>query len=203
MFLGKALDTAFDELGEIAPAGFAAGLKLRFSGPALVRDTYPSEWKEHYAESLMAYWDPVVVWSLTNTGHRRWSELNIPDPMNIMGKAAEYGMNYGVVVSLGKISKRSLLGFARSDREFTDEEIHHAVDVFTRIHDLVTESKSLTKNQADALRLIAGGDLHSAASEKLGISESALKARLKSARTRMNARSTAEAITRAKEQNLL
>ena len=203
MFLGKELDTAFEELGKIAPAGYAAGLKLRFSGPALVRDTYPVEWKEHYAESLMAYWDPVVVWALANIGHKRWSELRIPDPMNVMKKASEYGINYGVVISLGKISKRSMLGIARSDREFTDEEIRHAVKVFTHIHELVTESKTLTNNQAEALRLIAGGDLHSAASEKLGISESALKARLKSARTRLNARSTAEAITRAKEQNLL
>lgn len=203
MFLGKVLDTAFEELGEIAPAGYAAGLKLRFSGPALVRDTYPPAWKEHYAESLMAYWDPVVVWSLANTGHKRWSELRIPDPMNVMNKAREYGINYGVVISLGKISKRSMLGISRSDREFTDEEIQRAIEIFTHIHELVTEAKSLTKNQVEALKLIAGGDLHSAASAKLGISESALKARLKAARQRLSARSTAEAITRAKEQNLL
>jgi len=203
MFLGKVLDTAFEELGEIAPAGYAAGLKLRFSGPALVRDTYPPAWKEHYAESLMAYWDPVVVWSLANTGHKRWSELRIPDPMNVMNKAREYGINYGVVISLGKISKRSMLGISRSDREFTDEEIQRTIEIFTHIHELVTEAKSLTKNQAEALKLIAGGDLHSAASAKLGISESALKARLKAARQRLSARSTAEAITRAKEQNLL
>jgi len=203
MFLGKSLDAAFDELNEIAPAGFAAGLKLRFTGPALVRGTYPDEWQEHYADSLMAFWDPVVVWALANTGHKRWSELKIPDPMNVLKQAGEYGMKYGVVISLGKLSKRSLLGIARSDREFTDEEIRHATEIFTHIHTLVTESKTLTKNQADALRLIAGGDLHTAASEKLGISESALKARLKSARIRLNARSTAEAITRAKEQNLL
>lgn len=203
MFLGEALDTDFKELGEIAPAGYAAGLKLRFSGPALVRDTYPLEWTEHYAESLMAFWDPVVVWSLANTGNKRWSALKIPDPMGIMKQARAYGLNYGVAISLGKLSKRSLLGIARSDREFTDEEIRHAVEIFTRIHELVVESKSLTPNQADALRLIAGGDLHTAASNKLGISESALKARLRSVRIRLNARSTAEAITRAKEHNLL
>ncbi len=203
MFLGEEIDSAFQELDILAPAGFAAGLKLRFSGPALVRETYPAKWKEHYAESLMAYWDPVVVWALANTGHVRWSDLSIPDPMGVLKQAREYDIHFGVVISLGKISKRSMLGMARSDREFTDEEIRRATEIFTKIHQLVTEKRSLTFNQAEALRLIAGGDLHSAASEKLGISESALKARLKSARAKMGARSTAEAITRAKEQNLL
>ena len=203
MFIGEALDAAFEELDEIAPAGYAAGLKLRFSGPALVRDTYPAKWTKHYAESLMAFWDPTVVWALANTGHARWSALKIPDPMGVMKQARAHGLNYGVVISLGKLSKRSLLGLANSEREFEDKEINQALDVFTRIHELVTDSKFLTKSQLEALRLIAGGDLHTAASDKLGISESALKARLKSARIRLNARSTAEAIIRAKEHNLL
>jgi len=203
MFFGETLDAAFEELNEVAPAGYAAGLKLRFSGPALVRSTYPAEWTKQYEESLMAFWDPVVVWTLANTGHKRWSALNVPDPLKVMTLAREHGLNYGVVLSLGKLSKRSLLGIARSDREFTDEEINQALRIFTRIHKVVTESKTLTENQLEALRLIAGGDLISAASNKLGISESAIKARLKSARIRLNARSTAEAITRAKEHNLL
>ncbi len=202
MFLGEALDTAFEELGKVAPAGYAAGLAFRVSGPAFVRITYPTEWKKHYGDGLMAFWDPVVIWSLANTGHKRWSALKIPDPMKVMQQARAYGLNFGVAISLGRIPKRSLLGIARSDREFTDEEIRHAIKIFTRVHELVTEAKSLTPNQAEALRLIAGGDLHSAASDKLGISESALKARLRSVRLRLDARSTAEAIMRAKEYNL-
>ncbi|KPU83303.1 hypothetical protein JI58_09340 [Marinosulfonomonas sp. PRT-SC04] len=203
MFTGETLDAAFNELDDIAPAGYAAGLKLRFSGPALVKGTYPAEWTAHYGDSLMAFWDPVVVWSLANTGHIRWSALKIPDPMGVMKQARAHGLKYGVVIALGKLSKRSLLGIARSDREFSDEEISRAVAVFTKIHDIVTESKFLTESQLEALRLIAGGDLYSEAANKLGISESALKARLKAARTRLNARSTVEAITRAKDHNLL
>lgn len=203
MFTGETLDAAFAELDKISPAGYAAGLKLRFTGPALVRDTYPDKWTKHYADRLMAFWDPVVVWALANTGHSRWGDLKVPDPMGVMEEAAKHDLNYGVVISLGKLSKRSLLGIARPDREFTDDEINQALEVFTRIHNIVIESKVLTENQLEALRLIAGGDMISAAANKLGISESALKARLKTARTRLNARSTAEAITRAKEHNLL
>ncbi|MEY4872948.1 MAG: hypothetical protein RLZZ563_2278, partial [Pseudomonadota bacterium] len=44
---------------------------------------------------------------------------------------------------------------------------------------------------------------HAAAAEKLGISESALKARITSARIRLMARTTAEAIQRAKDYRLI
>ena len=61
----------------------------------------------------------------------------------------------------------------------------------------------LTKAQIEALRCIAGGDRHAAAAAKLGISESALKARITSARVRLMARTTAEAIQRAKDYRLI
>jgi len=63
--------------------------------------------------------------------------------------------------------------------------------------------ESLTPAQIQALRLIAAGDRHAAAAAKLGISESALKARLNAARQRLLARTTAEAIQRAKDYRLL
>ena len=59
------------------------------------------------------------------------------------------------------------------------------------------------KAQIEALRLIADGDRHTAAAAKLGISESALKARLSSARVRLGARTTAEALKKAREFRLL
>jgi LuxR family transcriptional regulator len=61
----------------------------------------------------------------------------------------------------------------------------------------------LTKAQVEALRCIAQGDRHAAAAAKLGISESALKARLTAARHNLMARTTAEAIQRAKDYRLL
>jgi LuxR family transcriptional regulator len=61
----------------------------------------------------------------------------------------------------------------------------------------------LTVAQVEALRCIADGDRHAAAAAKLGISESALKARLTSARLRLMARTTAEALQRAKEYGLM
>ena len=59
------------------------------------------------------------------------------------------------------------------------------------------------KAQIEALKCIAGGDRIAAAAAKLGISESALKARITSARIRLMARTTAEAIQRAKDYRLM
>jgi LuxR family transcriptional regulator len=68
---------------------------------------------------------------------------------------------------------------------------------------LTEPPEELTRAQIEALRCIAGGDRHAAAAAKLGISESALKARITSARIRLMARTTAEAIQRAKDYRLI
>jgi LuxR family transcriptional regulator len=71
------------------------------------------------------------------------------------------------------------------------------------LHEISEPQTQLTQAQIQALRCIAGGDRHAAAAARLGISESALKARLVSARERLMARTTSEAIQKAKEIKLL
>jgi LuxR family transcriptional regulator len=71
------------------------------------------------------------------------------------------------------------------------------------MHDLSEPPARLSKAQADALKCIAEGDRHAAAAARLGISESAFKARLTSARQKLMARTTAEAVPRAKEYGLI
>ena len=131
------------------------------------------------------------------------SEIAIPDPFDILGQAKEFGMIYGFAVSCGPIKSRTIASAARADREFTDEEIEEFAAIIRNLHDLTEPPTSLSKAQIDALRCIADGDRHAAAAAKLKISESALKARLNSARQRLLARTTAEAIQRARDYRLL
>ena len=112
-------------------------------------------------------------------------------------------MIYGFAVSCGPIKSRTIASAARADREFTDEEIEEFAAIIRNLHDLTEPPTSLSKAQIDALRCIADGDRHAAAAAKLKISESALKARLNSARQRLLARTTAEAIQRARDYRLL
>ena len=72
-----------------------------------------------------------------------------------------------------------------------------------QLHDITEPPTSLTDAQIEALRCIANGDRHAAAAARLGISESALKARLAAARTALLARTTTEAIQRARDYRLL
>lgn len=197
------LDLGLARLRRLAPKGYALGLHIRFASAHIMIQTYDPEWVERYTQSGHMLSDPVVLWGFANTGAERWSALNQPDPNDIMGLAAEFGLNYGVAVAVGELSSRSIGGFARSDREFTDAEIAQIHDTVRLLHKESTPPESLTKGQRSALRLLATGSRHAEAAALLGISESALKARLKSARERLFARTTAEAIQRAREYNLL
>lgn len=165
--------------------------------------TYPEEWSEFYSANGYALRDPTIAWGFSTTGACRWSNLPVPDPFNILKDAAEHGLTFGLTVSHGPINSRTIASFARSDRETTDDEISEISTTVRRLHEITEPPASLTKAQKEALRCIAEGDRHAAAAAKLGITESAFKARLISVRERLMARTTAEALQRAKEYRLL
>ncbi|MCR8726578.1 autoinducer binding domain-containing protein [Frigidibacter sp. ROC022] len=193
----------FSDLERMAPLGYSAGLHIRFAAPLVYVRTYHEAWQKRYDENAYALRDPAVFWGLGVKGATRWSEIKLPDPFNILGQARRYGLTYGMVVSFGPITSRSIVGMARSDREFSDSEIDAAKDIVRQLHEAAEPPTELTKAQVEALRLLADGYRHTAAAAKLGISESALKARLLAARTRLRARTTAQAIRKAREYRLL
>ena len=203
MSVSSQMDLLLAELGALAPCGYTVGLHIRYASPLVYIKTFNPEWQKIYDDNAYALRDPTVFWGLGVRGATRWSAINLPDPFNIMEQARAYGLVYGAVISCGPITSRSIVGIARDDREFTDAEIERAVEIVNRLHDLAEPPTELTVAQVEALRLLSDGYRHTAAAAKLGISESALKARLKSARTRLGARTTAEAIRKAREYRFL
>lgn len=199
----NSIETELASLTRLAPAGYLLAFHIRFAVPLVKFQTYRQDWIDHYTAQAYQLRDPMVAWGFTQKGATRWSTLGIPDPFGILKEAAEYGMPFGACVACGPILSRSICGFARADREFTDTEIESLQDIVSRLHAITEPPESLTQAEKDALRLIAAGDRHAAAAAKLGISESALKARLNSARQRLMARTTAEALQRAQEYRLL
>lgn len=193
----------FAKLDAASPKGYAAGLHIRFAAPLISDSTYDEKWTEHYTMNAYGLRDPIIGWGLSCEGVIRWSELELPDPFDIWGQAAEYGLKYGLAISCGPMQSRTIVGVAREDREFTIHEAEHIAGIVRTLHEIAEPKTELTKAQLQALRCIADGDRHAAAAAKLGISESALKARLVSARDRLLARTTSEAIQRAKEYRLL
>ncbi len=203
MNLVPELNRLLEKLRATAPQGYAVGLHIRFAAPLITAHTYSEEWLEVYTMNAYALRDPMISWGLSTTGTSRWSEMTIPDPFGIMVQAKEYGLVYGAGIACGPVRSRTIVGVARSDREYTDTEIADVERIVLTMHELSEPPTELTKAQVDALRCIAGGDRHAAAAAKLGISESALKARLASARDRLLARTIPEAIQRAKDYRLL
>lgn len=197
------LQENFDALSNLTPVGFSAGLHIRFAAPLIYVRTYDEKWTKVYDENAYALRDPLVFWGLGLKGHTRWSAIRLPDPFNILGQARSHGLAYGVVISCGPITSRTIVGLAHNEREFTDEEIAQTVKIVHNLHLAAEPPTELTPAQIEALRLLADGDRHAAAAAKLGISESAFKARLQSARVRLGARTTAQALKKAREYQLI
>jgi LuxR family transcriptional regulator len=197
------IDQELRKLGRLAPQGFYIGLHIRFTSPLMSFQTYDQTWINHYTENGYVLRDPMTAWGFSTTGHIRWSDEKLLDPFGLFDEAAGYGLKYGVTFAQGPIRSRTVASFARDDREFNDHEISTIGVIVSRLHTMTQPPDELTRAQVEALKCIAGGDRHAAAAAKLGISESALKARLASARVRLMARTTAEAIQRAKDYHLL
>lgn len=197
------INAGLKKLGQMAPAGYFVALHIRFAAPLMQFQTYPEAWSNHYSMNGYALRDPIIAWGFSTTGASRWSRMPVPDPFGILKEAGDFGLVYGLAVSCGPISSRTIAGVAQKTREFKDDEIAEIATVVKRLHDITEPPESLTKAQIEALRCVAEGDRHAAAAAKLGISESAFKARLISVRERLMARTTAEALQRAKEYRLL
>lgn len=192
-----------NELGDLAPAGYFVALHIRFAAPLMTFQTYPQAWTDHYTQNAYALRDPLIAWGISRTGATRWRDIDIPDPFNIMDQARTYGLVYGVSISCGPMTSRTVAGIARADRDFTDEEIAELSGVILRLHTETEPPDNLTGAEIEALKVVGSGERYAAGAARLGISESALKARLTAARRKLFARTSAEAIQRAKDYRLI
>ncbi|MBJ3764473.1 autoinducer binding domain-containing protein [Maribius pontilimi] len=203
MFDRNRFDAELKKLNEHAQAGYFLALHIRFTSPLMFFQTYSPEWTKQYTERGYVLRDPMTAWAFASTGATRWSNRKIPDPFRIFAEAKKFGLKYGVTVSTGPITSRTVCSVARSDRELTDAEIEDITGLIQIYHSMADPHVRLTGAQLAALKCVADGHRHTAAAAILGISESALKLRLSGVRDKLMARTTAEAIQRAKDYNLL
>lgn len=196
-------DAEIAKLDPFAEAGYFLALHIRFTSPMMFFHTYDPAWIKQYTENGYVLRDPMTAWSFATSGATRWSNPSIPDPFKIFAAARKFGLRFGATMSVGPVLSRSVCSVARSDREFHDDEIAQMGAIVQRLHEMVEPTMRLTKAQHEALKMIADGHRHARAAAELGISESALKVRLAAARERLMARTTAEAVQRAKDYNLL
>lgn len=187
----------------MCPAGYYIGMHINFTLPSYATSTYPMSWIQIYADSQYSFMDPTAFWARSSDpGIWRWSELHVPDPQGIMRQAAEHGLIYGAIATTGNRKRPSILGFARSDREYTDEEIQRLYALSLDLHNESQPVDKLTPPLVTALHLAAQGFRSAEAAFALGISESGYKQRLQRAKAQIMAKTTAEAIQKAKDMKL-
>jgi len=196
-------DGAKSVLSNFATRGYFAAMHIRFTRPLFQEQTLPADWVEHYTAGGLFLRDPAMAWGYAHIGYTRWSEITLPDAAGIFAQAREFGLNFGVVVAHGPPDTRSIVILARHDREATAGEMMSLHRAVVDWHTYLRPSYDLTPAQIAALKAIADGGRQADVAEMLGISVSALKARLAAARASLGAKTINEAIKIARDYRLL
>jgi LuxR family transcriptional regulator len=123
-------------LASISPAGFAIGLHLEFTTSKYIFQHYAKSWMEEYSRRGLILVDPTVRWGIQNEGWIRWSELAASDQGGVLNAAAEFGLKYGVSISIVGASSRTLGSFASPEREFTEGEIAQLTACLAEMHEV-------------------------------------------------------------------
>ena len=195
-----------DDVRAISNSGYYIALRVGFAFPLEEVNELPPAWVEHYTKLRFMLHDPVIRWVYSNTGAVRWSENELEDPMRVLDQAQTFGLRYGVAVScIDDMSEgqRSFGHFARSDREFEQDEIAGLYNHVLTQHQEKAPPTNLTNAELEALRMVRDGLRLKQIAHDLGVSEGAVKQRLKNAKTKLGAHTSTQAAVMAGKFGLL
>ena len=194
------------DVAALAPVGHYLALWVGFAFPVEEVNKLPVAWVEEYTRNGYMLFDPLLRWVYSEVGACRWSEVTQPDQRRVMSRAQAHGLEFGLVVSIldaGPGGQRSFGTFARADRELTDEEIGRLVAYVSARHEALRPPQNVTDAEIEALRLIKSGQRLKQIAYELGVTEGAVKQRLKNARIKLSAKTGAEAISKAASFGLI
>lgn len=140
------------QLQGLAPAGYAMAFHVKFTTPDFLFQNYSKDWSEVYSQEGLVMKDPIVAWTFSNTGWIRWTDLAADDPAGVLDRAKAFGMNYGFAAAIERMGSRSVLGFARTDRDFTDAEIAEILRIAETVHDTTASAGTLSPETREVLR---------------------------------------------------
>lgn len=195
-----------DQIDQISPAGFYVAIRVGFSFPEEELNELPENWVEFYTTHGLVVHDPAMKWVYANTGATRMSEIGLPDPQQVRERAAVYGLSHGAVISVmapEDRGRRSYGLFFREDRAFGDSDLQKLQGILTRLHAGAEDEPVLTAAEVEALRMQAEGMRLKQIAHALGISESAVKARLNNAKRKLGAKTQSQAASIAAARRIL
>ena len=198
--------TSSDDVQVLAKTGHYIALRVGFAFPLEEVNELPEAWVDHYTTHRFMLHDPVIRWIYANTGAIAWSGIDLPDPMRVLDQAQTFGLRYGVAVACfdgNREGQRSFGTFARSDREFERAEIDALQAYVVKLHHAKTPPTNLTKAELEALKMVKEGQRLKQIAHTLGVSEGAVKQRLKNAKTKLGAQTSAHAAAMVGEFGLI
>lgn len=195
------------DFARLAPAGHYVAIRLGFTYPIAELNHMPQAWVEQYARQGLMLDDPVVRWAYGHAGARRWSEIGGGDPRQVMALARSHGLAYGAVVACaggedGDV-QRSFGSFARADREFSDGELAMLLRKLVKLHRDLAPPSNLTQAELEVLRMVKQGMKLREIAGRIGVTEGAIKQRLKNARGKLGARNGSHAVSLAAGAGLI
>lgn len=139
----------------LCDTGFALAIRIRYTRPLLLYQSYSREWSDFYSENGLMLTDPVVRWGLENTGVVFWDDPELDDPAGVVGLARQHGLNNGVTISTGPPTSRTISGHTRSVGPFSGDEIDRLRCLVETVHEVTDGLEDLDCPDMAALRALA------------------------------------------------
>lgn len=185
---------------ELAPAGYYIAIRISFVFPMVEWNCLPEAWIREYTASGLLVHDPAMAWAYQNQGFVRMRDLVAEDNQGVLELAKYHCLNFGAAVCCvdsDEGSARSFGFFFRSDRDYSTEELEQLHAGLLATHRAYARPKNLTEAELETLGLVKNGLLMKEIASALGVSESAIKQRLRNARLKLNAKTGSQAAARA------
>jgi len=185
---------------KFAPAGHYIAIRVGFAFPILEQNCLPEAWIREYTASGLLVYDPAMAWAYRNRGFVRTRDLAAGDGQGVLELAKYHGLTFGAVVCCidsDEGGERSFGFFFRSDREYATLELEQLHAGLLASHRAYARPKNLTNAELETLGLVKNGLLMKEIASALGVSESAVKQRLRNARLKLNAKTGSQAAARA------
>ena len=195
-----------EDISQIATAGFYLALRVGFAFPVEEVNRMPAAWTSHYARAGFFPFDPVMRWVYANTGTISWNNLPPDDPRGVLELARRHGLRHGLAVSVFDDTApghRSFGVFAREDRAFSTLESRLLSVYVGRRHAESVPPATLTAAEREVLAMYRDGQRLKEIAHVLGVSEGAVKQRLKNAKLKLEARTSTQAAAIATQYGLI
>lgn len=205
----------FNEYGEIfdrlGPLGYTIVINIYHTTPEAWYSTLPTDWVDEYTEKSYAFADPVMQFTMFQTGVKRWDEIpHLKLPIlskRVYERACFYNLNYGGAVvkkSAEGGRKKHLFSFARSDRQASDAELREASDTFGRLIEQYEAGEKFSDRQIKILIRLAQGLTRNEIANEIGRSDGTVRDEIRDIRFKLgNAENIPEAVAMALSRHII